>query len=121
MSSVSLPDRDFRSSSDRILVQDPAFGIGGRAARAVEAHARAGNLPSLAAELVGRETELRAIGELLTTHRLVEIVGTGGIGKTAVATAIGRWLAERGRRHAGRRLAGQAGKRDHGGRGLLTR
>jgi predicted ATPase/DNA-binding SARP family transcriptional activator len=78
----------------KILVQDPALDIGGRAARAVEAHARAGNLPSLAAELIGRETEMAAISGLLARHRLVEIVGAGGIGKTAVAIAIGRQMAD---------------------------
>ncbi len=78
----------------RILVHDSAIGIGDRAARALEDHARAGNLPSLAAELVGRETEIAAVLDLLGTHRLVEIVGTGGIGKTAVAIATGRRLAE---------------------------
>ena len=78
----------------RILVHDSALGIGDRAARALEDHARAGNLPSLAAELVGRETEIAAVSDLLASHRLVEIVGPGGIGKTAVAIATGRRLAE---------------------------
>ena len=39
----------------QILVHDSTLGIGDRAARALEAHARPGNLPSLAAELVGRD------------------------------------------------------------------
>jgi predicted ATPase/DNA-binding SARP family transcriptional activator len=78
----------------RILVHDSALGIGERAARALEDHARAGNLPSLSAELVGRETEIAAVSDLLEAQRLVEIVGPGGIGKTAVAIATGRRLAE---------------------------
>ena len=78
----------------RILVHDSALGIGDRAARALEDHARAGNLPSLSAELVGRETEIAAVSDLLEGQRLVEIVGPGGIGKTAVAIATGRRLAE---------------------------
>ncbi|MDA0168870.1 winged helix-turn-helix domain-containing protein [Solirubrobacter taibaiensis] len=52
----------------------------------------AGNLPSLAAELVGREAEIAAVRELLEQRRLVEIVGPGGIGKTALAIATGRTL-----------------------------
>ena len=52
----------------------------------------AGNLPSLSVELVGRELELTAIGDLLARERLVEIVGPGGIGKTAIALATGRRL-----------------------------
>ena len=77
----------------RVLVHDAGLGIGDRAARALEEHARAGNLPSLSAELVGRETEIAAVAELLEGQRLVEIVGPGGIGKTAVAIATGHRLA----------------------------
>ena len=53
-----------------------------------------GNLPSMSADLVGRETEVAALSDLLATERLVEIVGPGGIGKTAVAIAVGRRLIE---------------------------
>ena len=80
----------------QILVQASTLGIGDRAARALETHARPGNLPSLAAELVGRETEIAAVSDLLASHRLVEIVGPGGIGKTAVAIATGRRLTAPG-------------------------
>jgi predicted ATPase/DNA-binding SARP family transcriptional activator len=52
----------------------------------------AGNLPSLSAELVGREAEIAAVSDLLQANRLVEIVGPGGVGKTAVAIATGRGL-----------------------------
>ena len=78
----------------RILVQDSALGIGDRAARTLEDHATAGNLPSLAVALVGRESEIAAVSDLLEGRRLVEIVGPGGIGKTAVAIATGRRLAQ---------------------------
>ena len=44
----------------------------------------------MSAELVGREAELAALSDLLAGQRLVEIVGPGGIGKTAVAIATGR-------------------------------
>jgi predicted ATPase len=76
----------------QILVQDSALGIGDRAARALETHARAGNLPSLAGDLIGRQAELSAVTDLLASHRLVEIVGPGGIGKTALAIGAGRGL-----------------------------
>ena len=46
--------------------------------------------------------------------RLVEIVGPGGIGKTALAIAIGRELTSSERRRGRRRLVGQA--RDRGDR-----
>jgi predicted ATPase/DNA-binding SARP family transcriptional activator len=54
---------------------------------------RAGNLPSLSSELIGRDDEIDALSELLQRKRLVEIVGPGGIGKTAVAIASGRALS----------------------------
>jgi predicted ATPase len=47
----------------------------------------------MAVELVGREAELTALCDLLAAERLVEIVGPGGVGKTAVAIAVGRRLA----------------------------
>ena len=48
----------------------------------------------MSAELVGREEEIAALVGLLADARLVEIVGPGGIGKTAVAIATGRALTE---------------------------
>ncbi len=53
-------------------------------------HAPAGNLPSLTTALVGRDAEVSTLTELIADHRLVEIVGPGGIGKTAVAIATAR-------------------------------
>src|SRR4051794_4575331 len=55
---------------------------------------REGNLPSLVGELVARDGEIAALRDLLLRHRLVEIVGPGGIGKTAVAIAAGRTLTD---------------------------
>ena len=47
----------------------------------------------MSVELVGRETEVAALSDLLANERLVEIVGPGGVGKTAVAIATGRRLS----------------------------
>jgi predicted ATPase/DNA-binding SARP family transcriptional activator len=52
-----------------------------------------GNLPSLTAELVGRDADQAALCALLSQERLVEVVGPGGVGKTAIAIATGRALA----------------------------
>ena len=55
----------------------------------------AGGQPAVAAaELVARDGEIAALRALLVRHRLVEVVGPGGIGKTAVAIATGRTLVE---------------------------
>ena len=52
-----------------------------------------GNLPALAVDLVGRDGDISTIVAAVTGRRLVEIVGPGGIGKTATALAAGRALA----------------------------
>jgi len=51
-----------------------------------------GNLPALSAELVGRDADVAAVVDLVRSQRLVEIVGPGGVGKTALAIAAGREL-----------------------------
>ena len=76
------PGPQLQQLEQQILTHDPAL-------RAV-----AGNLPSLSADLVGRESEIATLADLLHDKRLVELVGPGGIGKTAVAIATGRALAE---------------------------
>ena len=52
-----------------------------------------GNLPSMSAGLVGRDADVAALAELLSGERLVEVIGPGGIGKTAVALEVGRRLS----------------------------
>ena len=51
-----------------------------------------GNLPSMSAGLVGRDADVQALAELLSRERLVEVIGPGGIGKTALALDVGRRL-----------------------------
>jgi len=76
----------------QILVQDLSLDVPSRPGGPLVPDAPAGNLPSMSTELVGRETELAAVCDLLGGERLVEIVGPGGVGKTAVAIAVGRRL-----------------------------
>ena len=49
-----------------------------------------GAMPEFATEFVGRRAELRELRDLLGTHRLVTVIGVGGVGKTrlAVQTAV---------------------------------
>ncbi|MFN8504169.1 CHAT domain-containing protein [Kouleothrix sp.] len=46
---------------------------------------------------VGRQREIHHITGLLRSHRCVSITGFGGMGKTALAEAAGRWQHERAR------------------------
>lgn len=48
---------------------------------------RAALLPAARGPLFGRTVELAELCALMTRHRLVTIVGTGGVGKTAIAVA----------------------------------
>ena len=47
------------------------------------------NLPATLTEMVGREREQAEVLALLATARLVTLVGTGGVGKTRLALAVG--------------------------------
>ena len=70
-----------------------------------------GNLPFATSSLVGRDTDIAAVGGLLAEHRLVTLTGPGGVGKTrlaleaARARADGPWLVELAGLHAPELLA----------------
>ena len=46
------------------------------------------NLPTQPTSLVGRQLEVREVQRLLQHHRLVTLVGPGGVGKTRLAVAV---------------------------------
>ena len=50
------------------------------------------NLPESVSELIGRDTELTEVLGLTSTHRLVTLTGTGGIGKTRLGLEVARRL-----------------------------
>lgn len=50
------------------------------------------NVPEPVSELIGRQEELSEILNLAATHRLVTLIGAGGIGKTTLALALAREL-----------------------------
>ena len=78
---VSVPGRGYTLAADvRALPAD--------ADRTAVAGARA--LPRDAGEVVGRSEEIAAVVSALRAHRLVTLVGVGGIGKTTVAVAAAR-------------------------------
>jgi predicted ATPase/DNA-binding winged helix-turn-helix (wHTH) protein len=62
------------------------------------------NLPAANSELIGREAALQEVANLLAAHRIVTLVGVGGVGKTQLGFEIARrvlpdfvdgvWVAE---------------------------
>ena len=95
------PGLELQQLERQILDHDPALGLPYSPVRGLGPEAPVGNLPAISAGLVGRETEVGTVVDLLASARLVEIVGPGGVGKTAIAIAAGRLLsagdpAERG-------------------------
>jgi predicted ATPase/DNA-binding SARP family transcriptional activator/tetratricopeptide (TPR) repeat protein len=52
------------------------------------------NLPAPLTSFVGREEEIRRVGELLATARLVTLTGPGGTGKTRLASEAASRLAD---------------------------
>jgi predicted ATPase/DNA-binding winged helix-turn-helix (wHTH) protein len=49
-----------------------------------------GNVPAIAAELVGRSDAVKRVRDLLSAYRAVTLTGPGGIGKTALALEVAR-------------------------------
>ncbi|CAN7552733.1 winged helix-turn-helix domain-containing protein [Pararhizobium sp. LjRoot255] len=50
------------------------------------------NIPIATSPLVGRETAIEQLSDLVYAHRLVTLTGPGGIGKTVLASEVGRRL-----------------------------
>ena len=61
----------------------------------VAAAARRGNLPADLSALLGRDAELAEVAALVDAHRVVSIVGAGGIGKTRLGLAVATVLRDR--------------------------
>jgi predicted ATPase len=53
------------------------------------------NVGARVASVVGREQDVAAVTRALQEHRIVTLVGPGGVGKTTVATEVARALLER--------------------------
>jgi len=52
------------------------------------------NIPLQLSSFIGREKEQTAIGRLISSHRLVTLIGAGGIGKTRLSLKVGEGLLD---------------------------
>lgn len=94
------PSASLRALHEQVLRQDPALaqpvagapgrlgGVAGTARRrATEDREAPGALPTVARSLLGRDEQLAELEGLVTTERLITLVGPGGAGKTSLALA----------------------------------
>jgi predicted ATPase/DNA-binding SARP family transcriptional activator len=91
------PSPALRRLEQAILDQDPSLDATEKSAAAgqLQRAGPAGNLPPELTSLLGRELELEQVGELVERHRVVTIVGPGGVGKTRVALRVASAAANR--------------------------
>ncbi|KQW49565.1 MULTISPECIES: winged helix-turn-helix domain-containing protein [unclassified Roseateles] len=85
---VNVPGRGYSFVGD--ITQMAPDGVGVTLARPDEARS---HLPPLLVNVVGREDAIKEVGCMSTKHRLVTVVGAGGVGKTTVAIAAATQLA----------------------------
>ena len=84
------PSKELRDLETAILQQDPAVV---RRDPAPERRDRRTNLRIPLTSMVGRSRDLAALHALVADHRIVTLVGTGGVGKSRLATEAAReWL-----------------------------
>jgi predicted ATPase len=84
------PGHDVRRLQEAILRHDPALDVTAPApgpAPATRATS-AVNLPVHLTRFVGRGRELERVARTLAEHRLLTLIGTGGVGKTRLAVAV---------------------------------
>ena len=100
------PGPDLRGLEEQILRQSPSLSTAGSDVPAGSHHRTVGpligpligpgNLPALAAPLVGRADDLVTLSDLAHRHRLVTVVGPAGVGKTRTAVEVARGLSAPG-------------------------
>jgi len=90
------------------------------------------NLPQAVSSFIGRSREIAEVGKLLARHRLVTLVGMGGLGKTRLSLHVaaesldeypdGVWLVELGPLQEAHRvalaIAATLGVKEEGGRSI---
>jgi predicted ATPase/DNA-binding SARP family transcriptional activator len=88
------PSPAFSDLQRRLLADDPTLR-----APALRDPAPASRRRPPADRLVGRQRELNVVAESVRSHRLVTVVGPGGVGKTRLVLEVLGRLSESGHRH----------------------
>lgn len=89
------PGLELQQLERAILAQDEELQPSG-AERSLTAPdsdvSRASNVPAELTSLIGRDADIERVCALVAEHRLVKLVGPGGVGKTRVAQQVARTL-----------------------------
>jgi DNA-binding winged helix-turn-helix (wHTH) protein len=91
---VNVVGRGYAFSTAVAVESWPGARVESRPMRVRAESTAAGRLPPLLNPVIGRQREIRMITDLLAVHRLMTLVGPGGIGKTTVAIACASQRAE---------------------------
>ncbi len=86
---ATIPGRGYRFSQQPDSVAD---GEAAGAPAGVATESVGGAAAEAAQLLIGREDDLNVLAEFVLEHRIVTVVGAGGIGKTTVARALAQRL-----------------------------
>ena len=92
------PGPELQRLEAAILARDPALEVDASARQDATPTRRSrspGKLPVPISSFVGRVEEIGTVAELLAEHRLVTLVGPGGVGKTRLAVEVATGLAGR--------------------------
>ena len=100
---VTIPGHGYQFTTP-ILGEETSVVAGAAHLPAADSRPIRGNLPSLSPSVYGRDKDAAALKALVAKHRLVSVVGPGGIGKTRLAQSLahdwqgverdGVWLVE---------------------------
>ena len=91
---TTLPGRGYRfvAPVEEVVVPPTSAGQADVGAARHEPEKPSTNLPAPVSQLIGRDAELAEVKSLLDAHRLVTLIGPGGIGKTRLALEVARHL-----------------------------
>ena len=88
------PGPELRRLEAAILVQDASLDASEVVARGLNEFTSHSTIPESLSPLIGRDEELRDLSHLVAEHRLVTLVGPGGVGKTRLALEVARAESE---------------------------